>query len=42
MTLLGKVLPMQVSGEKGGNIIVEIVKGARAFNPGDCMVQCVQ
>ena len=26
MTLLGKVLPMQVSGEEGGNIIVEIVK----------------
>jgi hypothetical protein len=26
MTLLGKVLPLQVSGEKGGNIIVEIVK----------------
>jgi hypothetical protein len=32
MTLLGKVLPMQVSGEKGGNIIVEIVKNARALN----------
>jgi hypothetical protein len=28
MTLLGKVLPMQVSGEEGGNIIVEIVKRA--------------
>ena len=26
MTLLGKVLPTQVSGEEGGNIIVEIVK----------------
>ena len=29
MTLLGKVLPMQVSGEGNGNIIVEIVKYAR-------------
>ena len=32
MTLLGKVLPLQVSGEKGGDIIVEIVKNARALN----------
>ena len=26
ISLLGKVLPMQVLGEEGGNIIVEIVK----------------
>ena len=32
MTLLGKVLPTQVSDEKGGNIIVEIVKNARPLN----------
>jgi hypothetical protein len=32
MSLLGKVLPLQVSGEKGGNIIVEIVKSTRALD----------
>jgi hypothetical protein len=32
MTLLGKVLPMQVSGEESGNIIVEIVKNDRVLN----------
>ena len=26
MTLLGKVLPMQVTGEDGGGIVVEIIK----------------
>ena len=30
LALLGKVLPMQVSGEGGGNIIVEIVKHGRS------------
>ena len=26
MSLLGKVLPMQVTGEDGGNIIIEVVR----------------
>jgi hypothetical protein len=32
MTLLGKVLPTQVSGEKNGNIVVEIIKDARVVD----------
>lgn len=33
MALLGKVLPMQIAGEDGGAIIVEIVKRTYADDP---------
>lgn len=33
MALLGKVLPMQVTGEGGGGVVVEIIKRTYADDP---------
>jgi hypothetical protein len=39
MTLLGRVLPMQVSGEERGNIIVEIVKPSGPLESNDYLTK---